>query len=100
MLSIYKEEVVSPDKRNKTLKFIPSKANLVSESSKAENDDYPNQVSYDTEKESFKWSDLVWRNIIIFIVLHSLFVYGGHIMIVEPYINWKLMLVTYLLGTF
>src|SRR5581483_7511714 len=94
-------EVISPHQRNKSLQKVHSNGNLVSQSelSKAEEDDYLNQVSYDTEAEPFKWSDLVWRNIIIFTVLHSLFVYGGYRVIVDPHFKWQTLLTTYLFAT-
>ena len=95
-------EVISSHQRNKSLQNVHSKGNLVSESelSKAEEDDYLNQVSYDSEAEPFKWSDLVWRNIIIFIVLHSLFFYSCYRVVVDPHIKWQTLLATYLLGIF
>ena len=97
-----KLEVISPHQRNKSLQNVRSNGNLISQSelSKAEEDDYLNQVSYDTETESFKWRDLIWRNVVIFTVLHLLFIYGGYRMIVDPHFKWQTLVATYLFATF
>src|SRR5882757_7425311 len=91
--------VISPLLRNKSLQNVRSNGNLINQSelSKVKEDDYLiDQVSYDTEEESFSLSDLVWRNINIFVILFSLFVYSVYRMIVDLHFKWQTFVTTYL----